>query len=150
MDVFNIDLLKYTHNHHVNTFVNLMYSYTFYPCIDRPTRVCSTKNGTSISVIDNNFTNDIEHKITSGKFGDRSIRSLSKFYFKQGFDNKYIKKLNKLTRQLKPHNIKSFKNFLSLANWDYITSDYNPETWYSNFLHKTTEVLCSHCPVKSM
>ena len=41
MGDFNIDLLKYNHNHQVNTFVKLMYSYSFFPCIDRPTRVCS-------------------------------------------------------------------------------------------------------------
>ena len=30
MGDFNIDLLKYDHNHQVNTFVNLMYSYSFF------------------------------------------------------------------------------------------------------------------------
>ena len=29
MGDFNIDLLKYNHNHQVNTFVNLVYSYSF-------------------------------------------------------------------------------------------------------------------------
>ena len=31
MGDFNIDLLKYNHNRQVNTFVNLMYSYSFFP-----------------------------------------------------------------------------------------------------------------------
>ena len=52
----NIDLLNY------DTFVNLMYSYSFCPCIDRPTRVFQTRNGTTISLIDNIFTNDVDHK----------------------------------------------------------------------------------------
>ena len=30
MGDFNIDLLKYNHNHQVNTFVNLVYSYSFF------------------------------------------------------------------------------------------------------------------------
>ena len=44
-----------------------------------------------------------------------------------------------LTRQLKANNMKSFKNSPSLVIWDYINSDKNPETSYSNFLNKTTE-----------
>ena len=63
---FNIDLLKYHDNNLVNTFVNLMYSYSFFPCIDRPTRIYTTKRGTTISLIDNIFTNDTDHKIKSG------------------------------------------------------------------------------------
>ena len=66
MGDFNIELLKYNRNHQINTFANLMYSYSFLPCIDRPTRVCSIRNATTTSLIDNIFTNDIEHKITSG------------------------------------------------------------------------------------
>ena len=63
---FNIDLLKYGHNHQVNTFVNLMFSCSFFPCIDRPTRVCQTKIGTTRTHHFALFTNDIDHKITSG------------------------------------------------------------------------------------
>ena len=62
------------------------------------------------------------------------------------FDN-ITKPLNKLTGQLKPNNIKGFKNFLFLVNWDNINSDDNPETSYSNFLNKTTELLNIHCPL---
>ena len=65
------------------------------------------------------------------------------------FDN-ITKPLNKLTRQLKPNYIKSFKNSLSLVNWDNINSDDNPETSYSNFLNKTTELVNIHCPLKSI
>ena len=60
--------------------------------------------------------------------------------------NNTTKPLNKLTRQLKTNNIKGFKNSLSLVNWDYIKSD-NPETSYSNFLSKTTELLNIRCPL---
>ena len=124
MGDFNIDLLKYNHNHQVNTFVDLMYSYSLFPCIDRPTRVCSTKNGTTISLIDNIFTNDIEHKITSGNLVTDLSDHFPNFISIKGsrFDN-ITKPLNKLTRQLRPSNIKGFKNSLSLVNWDNINSD---------------------------
>ena len=112
MGDFNIDLLKYNHNRQVNTFVNLMYSYSFSPCIDRPTGVCSTKNGTTISLIDNIFTNDIEHKITSGNL----VTDLSDYFpnfisIKGSRFDSITKPLNKLTRQLKSNNIKVFNKF---------------------------------------
>ena len=135
MGDFNIDLLKYDHNHQVNTFVNLIYSYSFFPCIDRPTRVCPTINGTTISLIDNIFTNDTDHKITSGNLLTDLSDHFPNFISTKGprFDN-ITKPINKLTRQLKPNNIKGFKNSLSLVNWDYINRDDNPETSYSNFI----------------
>ena len=150
MGDFNIDLLKYDHNHQVNTFVNLMYSYSFFPCIDRPTRVCQTKNGTTISLIDNIFTNDIDHKITSGNLVTDLSDHFPNFISIKGsrYDNT-TKPKNKLIRQLKPNNIKGFKNSLSLVNWDYINNEDNPETSYSNFINKTTELLNTHCPLKS-
>ena len=61
-----MDLLKYHDNNLVNSFVNLMYSYSFFPCIDRPTRIYTTKRGTTISLIDNIITYDTDHKIRSG------------------------------------------------------------------------------------
>ena len=102
MGDFNINLLKYNHNHQVNTFFNLMYSYSLFPCIDRPTRVCSTKNGTTISLIDNIFTNNIEHKITSLNLVTDLSDHFPNFISIKGspFDNK-TKPLNKLTRQLR-------------------------------------------------
>ena len=66
MGDFNIDLLKCDQNSTVNTFVNLMYSYSFFPCIDRPTRICPGPNGTTISLTDNIFTNDFNNEIKSG------------------------------------------------------------------------------------
>ena len=41
-------------------------SYSFFPCIDRPTRICPGPNGTTISLIDNIFTNDFNNEIKSG------------------------------------------------------------------------------------
>ena len=101
MGDFNIDLLEYDHNHQVNTFVNLMYSYSFFPCIDRPTRLCQTKNGTTISLINNIFTNDIDHKITSGNLVTDLSDHFPNFISIKGsrYDN-ITKPKNKLIRQL--------------------------------------------------
>ena len=100
MGDFNIDLLKYNQNHQVNIFVNLVYSYSFFSCIDRPTRVCSTKSGTTIWLIDKIFNNDIEHKITSGNLmTDLSDHFQNLISIKDSHFDNITKPLNKL-RQL--------------------------------------------------
>ena len=63
---FNLDLLKYDSSVPVRNSINLMYAYYFFPCIDRPTTVVPGRRGVSVSLIDNIFTNDINHKINSG------------------------------------------------------------------------------------
>ena len=61
---FNLDLLKYDNNNLINNFVNMSYNHCMFPLIDRPTRI--TYN--SATLLDNIFTNVIDHKIKSGIF----------------------------------------------------------------------------------
>ena len=63
---FNLDLLKYDRSTPVSNFLNLMYAYYFFPCTYKPARVVPGPRGTSILLIDNIFTNDVDHKINSG------------------------------------------------------------------------------------
>ena len=148
---FNIDLLKYHDNNLVNTFVNLTYSYSFFPCIDRPTRIYTTKRGTTISLIDNIFTNDTDYKIRSGNL----ITDISD-HFPNFVSVKYHryqnvpKSINKNIRQFKPDNIKGFKKHLTNVNWDFVNTDDNPEISYTKFIDKTTELLNINCPIKSV
>ena len=94
------------------------------------------------------FTNDIDHKLTSGNLITDLSDLFPNFISIKGsrYDN-ITKPKNKLIRQLKPNNIKGFKNSLSLVSWDYINNEDNPETSYSNFINKTTELLNTHCPL---
>ena len=46
--------------------------------------------------------------------------------------------------------IKGFKNHLANVNWDFVNTDDNPETSYTKFIDKTTELLNIHCPIKSV
>lgn len=154
---FNLDLLKYDRSVPVNTFINLMYAYYFFPCIDRPTRVVPGPNGTSISLIDNIFTNDINHKLNSGNLvtdlSDHfpNFVSITERRFTNTNTNK-SKPIYKQIRQLKDKNINDFKNALSLIHWDAMTldNDNDPNKSYTNFINKTTELLDIHCPLKSI
>ena len=53
MGDFNIDLLKYQQHSNTNDFLNTMFSHSFLPVINRPTRITSH----TATSIDNIFTN---------------------------------------------------------------------------------------------
>lgn len=59
---FNIDLIQYGENRHVNDFLDLLYSSSFLPRISKPTRI--TDN--SSTLIDNIFCNNHNVQLTSG------------------------------------------------------------------------------------
>ena len=151
MGDFNIDLLKYGNNIQVNTFVNLMYSYSFFPCINRPTRIYPTTKGTSISLIDNIFTNEVDHKITSGNLITDLSDHFPNFISVKGSRFQHSpNQVKSVSRQLKPNNIKCFKNHLALVDWDFVNKEDNPEISYSKFIGKTSELLNMHCPLQSI
>ena len=59
---FNINLLNNDKNNISDTFLNLLFSHSFYPKIDKPTRI-STKSAT---LIDNIFVNYFDASLISG------------------------------------------------------------------------------------
>ena len=55
---FNIDLLKYESHAPTASFVNCLFSYSFFPFINKPTRItCETA-----TLVDNIFTNDVSSR----------------------------------------------------------------------------------------
>jgi len=55
---FNIDILKYNSHSATTDFINCLFSYSYFPVINRPTRVTCK----SATLIDNIFTNDVDTK----------------------------------------------------------------------------------------
>ena len=62
MGGFNIDLLKSEISDLTHDFLWSLQSYSFFPVIDKPTRVYNN----SATLIDNIFVNRFDHKISSG------------------------------------------------------------------------------------
>ena len=64
----NIDLLKHESHNSTRNFIDIMYSLGL-SLIDKPTRITDT----SATLIDNIFTNELHHNLTSGiLFNDNS------------------------------------------------------------------------------
>ena len=59
---FNIDLLKLESHNSTKNVLDIMYSLSLYPLIDKPTIVTDS----SATLIDNIFTNELRHNLTCG------------------------------------------------------------------------------------
>ena len=110
----NIDLLKHEHHSNTKNFLDLMYSLGFYPLIDKPTRITDI----SATLIDNIFTNELQHTITCGilfiDISDHlSIFALCEYQIRRNtkMDTQYTRVINKDT-------ITSLIQDLSLQSWD--------------------------------
>ena len=128
----------------------MLYSNIFFPCIDRPTRIKINNNGSfSASLIDNIITNDIDSKIKSGVL----VTDLSDHFPTFTFTNNKSEHSTRSNasyqykRQLKPTNIKGFKNALSIVEWELICDDTDPEMSYNKFHNKVMNLLNIHCPI---
>ena len=87
MGDFNIDLLKYENCTYSQALLHCTQSFSMLPVIDKPTRVY----GTSATLIDNIFTNNLENSIVGVSIWNSiplSLKSLNK----SAYQNK-IKKL---------------------------------------------------------
>lgn len=62
MGYFNIELLKLDLNDNSNSFINLIFSSSFYPTISKPTRITES----TATLIDNIFSNTLEEECKTG------------------------------------------------------------------------------------
>ena len=63
---FNIDLLKVDKHDHTCDFYDIFTAFGFRPLVLQPTRVQTTNRGTSATLIDNIFVNDLDHTSNGG------------------------------------------------------------------------------------
>jgi len=150
MGDFNIDLLKQAKDPKVPLFLNLLYSHDFIPCITRPTRIKTDSTGrTTVSLIDNIFTNDISNIINSGIFVTDLSDHFPIFITQLTHRPKTNSTLYTKKRQLYPDNIKGLINALSLVDWQSVENLSNPNEAYNKFIEKFTVLLDIHCPIKN-
>ena len=151
MGDFNLDLLKHETCPRVSDFINLFYSHDFIPCIDRPTRIKTNKNGhTSISLIDNIFTNNISSRINSGVVITDLSDHFPVFITQANSRPNIAPCVNQSSksRQLKPSNIKGLVNALSLVDWQIvINTTTEPDEAYNAFISKFSTLYDAHCPI---
>ena len=130
---FNVDLIKYGENNCVDVFYDELSSHGFRPLILQPTRVTSS----SLSLIDNIFTNYIVSLASGGNLITSISDHFSQFSQLDLFDKIHIKNKIKYGRNWRIFNTNEFKDELNQVSWDDIISpNLNSNDSVSNFYHK--------------
>ena len=130
MGYYNINFLNYESHDQTATFIDMLYSYTFVPLINRPTRVTSS----SATLIDNIFTNNHDALVKS--YQGILVTDLSDhfpiFHINDSFtlDVTYVFIVK---RSFSPQNKQSFLNDLAIADWNYIHSSEDTQVAFGQF-----------------
>lgn len=103
MGDFNIDLLKLDLNYNSNSFINIMFSSSFYSTISKPTRI--TKS--TATLIDNIFSNTLEEKFKTGLLLTDLSDHLPVFQLNLSEPTCSTRKISRVTKKLRIVNDKS-------------------------------------------
>ena len=137
MGDFNLDLLKHTLHRPTADFLDVMYSHSFIPLINRPTRVHTDIERTTITLIDNIYTNNIDqrHETLSGIFPI----NVSDHYMVWHISRLQIplkKPTFMLRRQMSEQNRTHFTESLSSIDWTDILNSSDTQDAFTQFHNK--------------
>ncbi len=145
---FNINLLNTFTHQDSNDFLNTFYSASFYPLIDKPTRVTTR----TASLIDNIFCNILNCKITPGILYNDITDHFPIFYFinNDGTKDKLNSNDNNdkfyIRRKITATTMKSFEADLKQSNWNEILNNQSADQSYDMFINKFTVLYDKHFP----
>ena len=124
-----------------------MQSYSFFPTIDKPTRV----NSNSATLIDNIFVNQIGREITSGNIISDISDHYSQFCIIKSFK---IKELPQKTmyRKFSRDTEENIHSELSEINWDLAMSNCgdNADSGFSKFFNSLNKIVNKHAPLQPL
>ena len=140
MEDFNINLLKYDDKNTAN-FLDTMFSYSYLPFINTPTRVEDHPK----TLIDNIFYNKPMQNITAGSISFVISNHLIQFLIEQSSTNAKLKQTCKLQRCYENFDKTKFKNDLHKISWK---EHYSPDSNVAleHFLQIINKLLDKHAP----
>ena len=145
---FNIDIINKNKSPIIYDFINIFYQFSFYPTINKPTRI----QGNCLSLIDNIFTNTNKdydnnyiHVIDTSDHFPISISILNMF-------SKVTHPVNNCNsyRYIKNNNIIKLTDYLKFTDWDFIYKINESELACSTFLSYLTEIFHKFSFVKKI
>ena len=143
---FNLDLLNAASHNPTSDYLNTFYSGSFYPLIDKPTRV-TTKSAT---LIDNIFTNVLNTKITPGILFNDITDHFPIFHLLNNTrnQNKQSNNVNnyRTSRTMKIKNICLLGTELEQTQWEEVTNCDSAEGSYNSFITKFSMIYDKHLP----
>ena len=140
---FNINLINSQTHSLTNDFLTTLIQHTFYPTINKPTRITRT----SASLIDNIFTSHHPNNSLNGIV----ITDISDHYpvfhitdITNNHKTRYTR-----TRRINKLNKDSFNIKLKDQDWDYIYNDPDTDNAYNNFASTYSKLYNDSFPYKS-
>ena len=144
MGDFNLNLINISEHIPTSDFVELMFSYSFFPLISKPTRLTET----SATFIDNIFCNSIDkskcfngiiYTDVSDHFSIFTITTSEKILN----ETEYA-----FVRYMSPENKKKFRNKIKNVDWTNVILNNSCQNAYTMFHNLFLEIYNSSFPVK--
>ena len=138
---FNINLLG--SNMHIDNFRNMLYSFSFYPMISKPTRVSDH----SETLIDNIFSNTKQttsshiFRVDISDHYPVAIISENIRYDRKNRNDIY-------KRDTRASHLMNMRAELRVTSWNDIMSDNNVHSAYTHFHNKLIDIFDRHCPIR--
>ena len=148
MGDYNINILNFATHSATADFVDSMYSYGFFPLINRPTRITTS----SATIIDNIFTNNLFHAGAScqGIFVTDISDHLPIFHINCCQKISQESDIFVSTRNFSFHNRQSFQNALDETDWEEIYSQHDTQSAFTRFYSKFTNLYNKHFPFRKI
>ncbi len=142
---FNINILK-DEEKYIDDFINLMYSYSLYPQILRPTRITNK----SETLIDNIFTNDTKNTNVSGIIMLDTSDHLPNFTLTDTAINAVKIQRPKYSRDFSGTNINKLNSCMSKINWKEVLNKHvnDVNVMYNKFMEIFNLMLDKYTPLK--
>ena len=139
---FNLDLLKRDTNSDIQTFLDLMYSSSFLPLINKPTRVTAD----SATLIDNIFTNNLsQHHSIGILLADISDHYPIFTYLKELLPPKQAEIKYRAFNEV---NRNTFREQIQLEDWSRVYETQNAQEAYTHFSETISQLYETNFPVK--
>ena len=144
---FNVDLINYGHNNHVDSFYDEISRFSFRPLILQPSRVTSK----SFTLIDNIFINDLSCFSSGGNITSSISDHFSQFCLIDIFKKSHSASNVKYSRDWRNFNRERFTYEIQNLSWDdVIPPEFDTNDSLSSFYGKITDLLDEMAPIKRL
>lgn len=144
MGDFNIDLLKYENCKYSQILLQCMQSFSMLPTIDKPTRVY----GSSATLIDNIFTNNLTNNISSGNIVTDTTDHFSQVCIVNVNKQKLPHTKKTKFRDYSSFHANEFMNDLSAINWEEVSDNCDVNKSFSHLYKTINHVVNKHAPLR--
>ena len=140
----NLNLINHDCHQPTSEFLDLLYSYMFYPLITRPTRITSH----SATLIDNIFTNNLDNDAFNGLFFTDVSDHLPIFSISRSERDAPINTASTTFRDKSASHVLKFKDKLKDFNWNGLSGFNDPTRAYDSFVKQYWAIYNASFPLK--